>query len=83
MASVYTVESYYSVGGSVQYYGSGRITAATNAYVQNTYYGNSTYRSQFETVAKNTALLCLEASNRLLKTYTNMTAADLGFVAFK
>ncbi len=78
----YTVESYYSVGASTPYYGSAKMTAANNSFALVSYSGNSSYRTQFEQVAKNTALLCLDASNTLIKTYTGLCMSDFGFTAF-
>ena len=78
----YTVESYYNVGANTPYYGSAKITASNNGFDLTSYSGNSSYRTQFESVAKNTALLCLDASNTLIQTYTGLSMSDFGFSAF-
>ncbi len=78
----YTVESYYSVGANTPYYGSAKMTASDNGLKLTSFSGSSSYRTQFESVAKNTALLCLDASNRIIKTYTGLSMSDFGFVAF-
>jgi hypothetical protein len=78
----YTVESYYSVGANTPYYGSAKMTASNNGFALTSYSGNSSYRTQFESVAKNTALLCLDASNILIKNYTGVSMSDFGFSAF-
>ena len=82
MAESYTVESYYSTGANTPYYGSGKITAANAELVLSSFNGNSSNRTQFESVAKNTALLCLDASNTLIKNHTGVSMSDFGFDAF-
>ena len=82
MAESYTVESYYSVGADMPYYGSGKITAANADLVLSSFNGNSSSRTQFEQIVKNTALLCLDASNTLIKNYTGVSMSDFGFDAF-
>lgn len=78
----YSAESYYSVGANTPYYGSARITAKNTGFVLSDFHGNSSNRTQFEQIAKNTALLCLDASNTLIKKYAGVSMSDFGFDAF-
>ena len=78
----YTVESYYNVGANTPYYGSAKITAKNTSFVLSDFNGNSSNRTQFEQIAKNTALLSLDASNTLIKKYTGVSMSDFGFDAF-
>ncbi len=83
IASAYYVESFYSIGGKLQYSGTGSVNAKDSAFTLSTYNGASVYKTQIESLIKSSLLLSLDSSNQILKTYVNMTAADFGFAAFK
>ncbi|MBR4880315.1 MAG: S-layer homology domain-containing protein [Clostridia bacterium] len=82
ISDVYTVDSYYYVGANTQCHGSAKMTAATEGFVLSSYSGNQTQKTQFENIAKNTVLLCLDASNTLIKKYTGVSMSDFGFSNF-